>query len=498
MSEQPSKDTIWDADKVPFQEKFYYAFAQLPGTFYGAVMGLIQAFWYSWMGLRAEFIVIAVIFYGIWNMFNDPLFGIIEDRTRYENKKTGEIQRYMPYIKFGAPIFSLAFALVFLPPGTWRGGQSFEIQIWMFTWYLATLMLYDTMFTIVLIAHVALLPQMTLNQEDRTQVQLLMTLFSVPALVIGMLLPVALLTNPTEESVLTFQILVICIAIFGVFPYWLLVRKVKEHSEYIPENKTSFIDSMKIAFNNKSFIIYGVYDAVSVFILNMLVIALPFYIAWLLNPLGINMLLFLLAPMSCLIISFFIITKLAEKISVKAALSYYLGVLTIGFFFTFFAGIIGNLFLIMVGWCIIMLAFSGDFILHNVMRGDTIDWDEYKTGKRREAVYAGTGAIFSKPMISVALALGPLIMTVFGLVYLKSKDGLYPTSGLEMAALGVNIIFALVPGIAALIGFLIWIKFYPLNKDIIEEMKKTLLKKHEEEAFKHRCYTSLKNDTKME
>ena len=84
----------------------------MPGAFFGSIMGVIQSFYYAWMGLQWMWITIAQIVYAIWNVVNDPIFGNRINNTKFVNKR-GELQRYIPYIKYGAPIFSLAFAFVF-------------------------------------------------------------------------------------------------------------------------------------------------------------------------------------------------------------------------------------------------------------------------------------------------------------------------------------------------------------------------------------------------
>ena len=197
---------------VPLKEKLSYSFAQMPGTFYAGVMGVIQSFYFAWMGLLNVWIFIAQIIYAVWNVINDPIFGNAIGNTRYYNKKRGEVQRYIPYIKFGAPLFSLCFALVFFPPDAWRGQTSnLTIQIWLFIWYLVSQLAYDTLFTLVLIARVALLPQMTLNQREREKIQLMSTAFMLPAIVIGFIVPVMYLANPTTATIAQFQLLVIII-----------------------------------------------------------------------------------------------------------------------------------------------------------------------------------------------------------------------------------------------------------------------------------------------
>ncbi len=477
---------------VPTAEKFSYAFAQLPGTFYGAMMGLIQSFWYGWMGLQVFWITIAQVCYAIWNMVNDPLFGNMIGNTRFHNKK-GEVQRYIPYIKYLAPLFSLFFAIVFFPPDAWRGNPEATVQVWLFVWYLVSQLAYDTLFTIVLCAHVALLPQMTLNQREREKIQFLCAAFSLPGILIGFLLPIVFLSNPTPQSIASFQILVIGIAIFGVGPYWLLSHYVHEHAEHIPEKTTGIIQSFRWAFKNPSYVVYVFYDGVSVLIINMLIVTLPFYLTWVLVPLGVegtNMILFWLGPLICLLISIKIELWIAAKYSTKAALTFYHAILAIGFLFMFFAGLVGNWVLISVGMSIMMLGFSGDFLLHNPMRAHTIDFEEWKvSGERREGVYAGIGPLLSKPMISVALALPPALMTLFGLIYVKKAEGLYPTKGMTMAALGLNVSMALIPGIVALVGLIIWVKYYPITGDVEKQMKKELAiihdKKHADYVESH-------------
>ena len=471
------------ADIVPKKEKLAYSFAQMPGTFYGGVMGVIQSFYFAWMGLLSIWLFIAQIIYAFWNVINDPIFGNVIGNTRYYNKKRGEIQRYIPYIKFGAPLFSLCFALVFFPPIAWRGQTSnLSIQVWLFIWYLVSQIAYDTLFTIVLISVVALLPQMTLDQREREKIQLYGTLATVPAMILGFVVPVMYLANPTPDSIGQFQILVIGIAIFGIFPYLLLSRYVREHSEYIPENKTPLWKSIKLAFKNPSFRVYVIYDGVSVLLLNLIMVSLPFYLTWVLEPMeGFNMLIFWIGPIICVFISIPIVLRISAKVSTKTSISYFLTLVVIGSFFSFFAVLFGNWILVSVGLSIFMLGFPGDFVLHNPMRADTIDYDYWKiSGERRESLYAGIGPLLSKPMISVALALPPAIMTAFGLIYVDALGGLSATNGLVAASLGVNISMNLIPGIVSLIGLLVWIKFYPLTGEVVKEMKREVKILHEQ------------------
>jgi len=433
------------------------------------------------MGLQNIWIIIAQIIYAVWNVLNDPLFGNKINNTKFYNKRRGEYQRYIPYIKYGAPIFSLAFALVFFPPDMLRGNPTLTAQVWLFVWYLVTQIAYDTLFTIVLCAHVALLPQMTLDQKEREKIQIYCTLFTLPGVLIGFFLPLAFLADPTIESITVFQFLVIGIAIFGLVPYILLSYVVREHSEHIPEKPTPLIKALKLAFKNKSYVIYLIYDGVSVFIINVSMATLPFFLTWVLSPMmtsPLDMLFFWIPPIICLLIGAIIQLRIADKHSIKKALSFYQGVSALGYLLTFALAFTGLWYLVCAGFSIVFLAFAGDFILHNPMRADTIDYDFWKvSGERREGLYAGIGPLISKPMISVALATPTSLLTIFGLIYVGNS--LTPTMGEFNAFLGVNIAMGLIPGLVALLGFIIWNKFYPLTGEVVEEMKSALVKIHE-------------------
>ena len=142
-----------------------------------------------------------------------------------------------------------------------------------------------------------------------------------------------------------------------------------------------------------------------------------------------------------------------------------------------------------IGLSIVFLGYPGDIIHHNPMRADTIDYDQWKiSGERREGLYAGIGPLFSKPMVSVALAIPTFIMTMFGLIFVG--DSLKPTMGLKMAQLGLIISMTLIPCIVAVIGLIIWVIFYPLKKDLVIEMKAELAKINEE---KKRQYQEKQN-----
>ena len=186
--------------------------------------------------------------------------------------------------------------------------------------------------------------------------------------------------------------------------------------------------------------------------------------------------------------------QIGKRLSVKAALSYSLWTEAIGGFIAYIAIITSNnlsdgsiwlapsnLLWVSVGLSILFLGFTGDFIFHQVMRADTIDYDELKTGERREAVYSGVACLFGKVMESVVFALIPTFLAIYGLVATDPdspiSEPIYASLGTGNAIIGVATGVFLLPAILALIGAIVW-HWYPLNGKKIAEMKIQLDEMH--------------------
>ncbi len=82
-------------DKIPVKTKWAFgligaASAALQGT----VFGSITFFYNIKLGLGMGLIGTVWLIFGIWNAINDPIFGILEERTKTK------IGRRIPYIRY--------------------------------------------------------------------------------------------------------------------------------------------------------------------------------------------------------------------------------------------------------------------------------------------------------------------------------------------------------------------------------------------------------------
>ncbi len=147
----------------------------------------------------------------------DPLMGWISDRTR---TRWG---RRRPWVAIGAPLASVAFYLLFVPPESLNVVESGA-------WFLVTYVLYYLFHTVYSIAHYGLGPELTLDYKDRVTLFGWERGFTVLGTLCAAALP-GILQNyyPPREAMAIFS------AIFGgllTVLYVHLVWRVRERPDF--------------------------------------------------------------------------------------------------------------------------------------------------------------------------------------------------------------------------------------------------------------------------
>mgnify|MGYP005864277381 CR=1 FL=1 len=132
-----------------------------------------------------------------------------------------------------------------------------------------------------------------------------------------------------------------------------------------------------------------------------------------------------------------------------------------------------------VSFFLIGIGFAGGMYLIPLMNGDVIDYDETRTGLRREGIYAGINSLVTKPAISIAQAVFLGFLTRFGYDQSLAK-GLQSAS----AQTGILVAWMLVPSALLVISLLVTL-FYPLAGASWERTKHELAARH---AAKEKAY----------
>jgi GPH family glycoside/pentoside/hexuronide:cation symporter len=117
---------------------------------------------------------------------------------------------------------------------------------------------------------------------------------------------------------------------------------------------------------------------------------------------------------------------------------------------------------------------SGITLTRTIVLSDVIDEDEIRTGIRREGTYFGVNAFVER--FAMVLVGGSTVLVLGLSGYIPGVEVQPP-----LVPLGIKLGMTLL-SLAALLVFLLAMKYYPLGMEKVAEIKKALEKIHKEKA----------------
>lgn len=440
----------FEDEKVSFKTKLFYGLGALglnlttglfgawTLTFYIRIIGLDPLLWaFAWLG------------YLIWNAINDPIFGLLSDRTR---TKYG---RRIPYLMAGGPLLSISFVLVYLTP------LSFE-QLGYFIWLLITLIIYDSFFTIVGLNFNALMADLTIDPQERAQLNLFAGLGGGIGLSTTYLLPILLLDYEAasfSDNLPIFLMIVIITAILGAFFMIFTAFGIKEPPELVPRTleKLDLLFATKTTLKNKAFLTFVIFNFMMTYVVYAIQSNLPFYMDDVIGVSGDD--IFNQFPLM-----FFILFSIIgypfglylNRIQGNKRAVFYLSIIVvIGFILITFAN---NAIFANISFMVLGFGYSGQTLLVYTLLADVIDKDELETGQRREGAYFGINALITKPAQSISAVMSGLIFLLTNYDQDLGPGEIQPLG----AIIGIKMLIGLIPGLFIVIG-LISLWYYPLD-----------------------------------
>lgn len=438
-----------------------YAFGAIPTGLLGFVFSFKYIeFFFNDLALLPSFFIAGQIIYMTVNSLNDPLSGQLSDRTNRERWGS----RRLIYIKYGGPIWALTFLLVWFP---W----SFTDQIIIFIHYVVTICLFDTMYTLVILLWLALLPEMTMDIDERNKAQFFATILGT-----FVTLPVFIMIASIPPTSALFRTIMLVLAAVSTVFILITAYMCEERPEFQSDKIYSLKESIVATFKSRPFLVYAGFYLCQ----NLLgSLGLSYFFVYLLllesiSP-GLNIILLFF-------VIFFIVGYLGNIIAIKLRPKWGMrrimlrfGIVRIlGSLVLFGIILIPSLqWLIWYGLVVVTLA-SGYGIFHIPMQYLAIDADEVLHGSRREGMFIGVMALLTRPGTSLGPIIATFVLTSFGYVQ-GGTLGVQPASAL----LGIKVLLLLIPAVVAALS-LVFIYFYPLHGEILAEMQQKLTRIHEE------------------
>ncbi len=443
-------------EKLSKRNLWGYALGAIPAGLYSYIFSLkyIELF-YDDLRLLPMYFIIGQVIYMTINALNDPLSGQLTDRTNRE--KWGS--RRLIYIKYGAPIWAFTFILIWFP---W----SFDNQFIIFLHYVISICLFDTMLTLVVLCWMALLPEMTSNIDERNKTNFLALVLGAVAVV-----PILIIIGVMEPLSLAFQILVILIAIISTIFLLIVAKLCEEKPEFLNDETFPLWKSIKETTKSKSYLLFIGYNFCGVLIGSLTLSYLFVYVLILGADSAMTSLMFILIFVFVGYISYVVCIFLRPKWGMRKVILRF-GVLRVIGIVATFIFILDSSFVFLLWAGFIWMTFFGGYGVYTTggLMYLSVDEDELKHGNRREGMFLGINALFTKPAGSLGPIFATLILVYFG--YIQGSK-----SQPDSALLGIKILFLIVPAIFIAIS-LIFMYFYPLHGDYLEDMRAKLEELH--------------------
>ena len=452
--------------------KIAYAIGSIGDTgFYQVITAFLLFFLIETVHLDSLLAGLAyALAFGAWNAINDPIIGVLSDRTRTR------LGRRRPWIITGAPLTFLFFILLWSVP---TGGKSlanpYDMRI--FFYVLIILAGWAWTYSMCAVTWFALYPEMWESVEDRTEVVVYRQLLAI----IGGALAVAvfpILLDSMSKKFGGFNGWIVSAGIVGVIfagSYLLSLLGIKERKEFSMEKTLSIVESLKLTFTNKTLLTYAGMDLMTWCMTGWLSATMPFFAT---HSLHVNLadVSLLLAPSMVGIMAFFPIWR---KFYLKYGPKVTLGAASIWFAIAFLPCLLVQNILQASLWAFSVGAgMSGVVVAREVMMGDVVDEDEVRTGYRREGSYFGAFMAIEKlSFVIVGLSTTFLLSTLIGYVPGKPEPS-FMNFGLRI---GMTIFTAIYVGV-----LLIFLGFYPLGKKEVDSLRRKIEKIHAEKAKKLR------------
>ncbi|TFG17931.1 MAG: hypothetical protein EU530_09945 [Promethearchaeota archaeon] len=463
-----NKDLMIDIDeRVPKSAKVAFGFANAGvGLLSGIINGGLSAFYNIKLGLEPGKIATAMLIFAIWNALNDPIFGILEDRT---NTRIG---RRIPYLRYGAPVFGVMFMLSWFPFLQYIFNASANIEQWaLFANFLIVLFLLDTMFTLVGLVTYSLPSEMAITAKGRAKVQVYGVYLGAIGTLGSLLIPTFFIT--TSTSVVTLYVVMGITSIVGALLLFVSSFFLVENEYAMREEKLSFWKSIITCFSYKTFWLYEFsnffYQIAWVIISGLISV----YIRYELELSGIMSFIPIVIIFLMVLTFTYPASLIIKKWGVKKTYLIAAGVSIPILVVMYFVSSINILAMIVLGLFGVMVAAMT--LSNSPMFFEIIDKDELENGTRRETSFSGMNALFTKPAISIANAIFFAIIGAFGYITPTEAipDPVQPTSAISAITFATTIIPAIALGVS-----IIFIAFFDLVGPEWEAQKAKLAEIH--------------------
>ena len=397
----------------------------------------------------------------VWDAINDPLFGIIVDRSHFKSGK------FKPWMRAASIAVPLTTALMFLVPTTFPMG----LKIILVTLFY---MMWDMSYTMADVPNLSMLTSITSNLNERTH---LLSLTGVIGLVGTVIFQVGLV--PQIETIGFRPVAVIVsVVVFVCMFFFPMVAKERNRETVVAEERYKLRDIWDYVKGNK----YMLYFFAFFCIFGMFNIPLSVYVLTNCVPGGLaNMAYYTLAGIPFLLGSYLVVPQLAKRFDRLKLFKIMIFVLISAGVSAFFAGY-SNAAVYGIFYVLKATLLVGTMLLLTLAT-DFVEYGNYKTGMRKEGITFAAQTFSSKFVGATAAAMAAVVL---GLIKYNGEAAVQSASTLQWLWILSN--WLPVAGIVVGLPFLFKVNYRTADIQIMADINTGKISREEGDALMSRKY----------
>lgn len=473
LKKKATFDDLLDRKYLGKKDYIWFSLTQFAcSAITGLAQGYLLFFYTSIMNIPLTYVGTMFLIAKIWDGINDPIMGVIVDKTR---SKMGKMR---PYLLWASIPYAVCTILMFI---NFRGMSSVGKIVFMYVTYI----LFSTVGTAVEVPLQGLPAVVSPNVDERTKIisisRILGSIGEQSALVLisfGLLV-----TNDNYEFTYTGTAVVIGVIapIFMVISALVLKERI-EPTNQIPKWSEGF----KYLFKNKPFLIL-ICSNLLTFFRNLVSAAIMYVVAYIYGK-GSLQIAFALPGAIASMIGMLFAPKLKRHFNAKQLFiiaTIWHSVCLVG---VYFVGMTVPWYLIAILMFFTMLPVGVLNVVPHLMAADTIDYWEHKTGQRQEGITYSLMGLRSK----VSSGLKDYFLTFLLGYFLFSQplgfvEGHVPVQS-EYTKGGLFAIYTIIPAVLNLVS-IVPMLFYNLTGARIRNIQEELAIRHEERRLAEQAFS---------
>ena len=411
--------------KLSIKEKVGYGLGDTASHFVWDMVGFwILIFYTDTFGISAAAAGTIMLVARVWDMFSDPLMGIIADRTKTRWGK------FRPYILWMALPYSVLAVLTFTTPDFGPTGKVIYAGV--------TYFLLMTVFTAINLPYSSLGAVMTSDSYERAGLNSYRFIFAFigQLIVSGTALSLALYFGKGDNAK-GYQYTLILFAVISFILFMITFKTTRERVQPPAAQKESLKEDFKNLFKNKPWVILFFVGIISFIMFAMQNLSIAYYFKYYIGK-EENVQLFNVIGTVALIVAIPFSKPLAKRFGKRNV--FLASSLLSGFFFIllYLPGVT-DIKLIYTFNILAKMSYAPAVPLLWTMLADTADYSEWKTGRRSTGLVFSAATFAQKAGWGIGGALAGWLLAAFSFTPNIEQT--------ETAITGIKLMISVFPGV---------------------------------------------------